>query len=55
MAPIYLDMFQDIYSMSIDMDIKAGYRSMTLELDDIDDIYTDIDASGPFAGIQIHF
>ena len=42
-------------NLAIDMDIKAGYRSMTLELDDIDDIYTDLDASGPFAGIQIHF
>ena len=42
-------------NLAIDMDIKAGYRSMTLELDDIDDIYTDLDASGPFAGIPIHF
>ncbi|MEC8206539.1 MAG: hypothetical protein VX076_01560, partial [Pseudomonadota bacterium] len=42
-------------NLAIDMDIKAGYRSMTLELDDIDDIYTDLDASGPFAGIQVHF
>lgn len=42
-------------NLAIDLDVKAGYRSMTLELDDIDDIYTDLDASGPFAGIQIHF
>lgn len=42
-------------NLAIDMDIKAGYRSMTLELDDIDDIYTDLDGSGPFAGIQVHF
>tara|TARA_Y100000782_G_scaffold115255_1_gene156255 strand:- start:11137 stop:11907 length:771 start_codon:yes stop_codon:yes gene_type:complete len=42
-------------NLAIDLDVKAGYRSMTLELDDVDDIYTDIDASGPFAGIQVHF
>ncbi|KKL68940.1 hypothetical protein LCGC14_2119950 [marine sediment metagenome] len=42
-------------NLAIDLDIKAGYRQMTLELDDIDDLYTDIDASGPFAGVQIHF
>lgn len=42
-------------NLAVDLDIKAGYRQMTLELDDIDDIYTDLDASGPFAGIQIHF
>ncbi|WP_404342420.1 TIGR04219 family outer membrane beta-barrel protein [Pseudoalteromonas mariniglutinosa] len=42
-------------NLAIDVDIKAGYREMTLELDDVDNIYTDLDASGPFAGIQIHF
>ncbi|MBB1334713.1 TIGR04219 family outer membrane beta-barrel protein [Pseudoalteromonas sp. SR44-5] len=42
-------------NLAVDLDIKAGYRKMTLELDDIDNLYTNIDASGPFAGIQIHF
>ncbi|KPH56911.1 TIGR04219 family outer membrane beta-barrel protein [Pseudoalteromonas porphyrae] len=42
-------------NLAVDMDIKAGYRSMVIELDDIDNVYTNIDASGPFAGIQIHF
>ncbi|CAM4348747.1 TIGR04219 family outer membrane beta-barrel protein [Pseudoalteromonas ostreae] len=42
-------------NLAVDLDIKAGYRKMTLELDDIDNLYTDIDTSGPFAGIQIHF
>ena len=42
-------------NLAVDLDIKAGYRKMTLELDDIDNLYTDIDASGPFAGVQIHF
>ena len=42
-------------NLAVDLDIKAGYRQMTLELDDIDNLYTNIDASGPFAGIQIHF
>ncbi|MFY8327659.1 TIGR04219 family outer membrane beta-barrel protein [Pseudoalteromonas sp. ZZD1] len=44
-----------IDNLAVDVAIKAGYRQMTLELDDIDDIYTDLDASGPFAGIQVHF
>jgi outer membrane protein len=42
-------------NLAVDLDIKAGYRQMTLELDDIDDFYSDIDSSGPFAGVQIHF
>lgn len=42
-------------NLAIDLDVKAGYRKMALELDDVDNLYTNIDASGPFAGIQIHF
>lgn len=42
-------------NLAVDVAVKAGYRSMTLELDDVDNITTDIDASGPFAGVQIHF
>ncbi|ATC85375.1 MULTISPECIES: TIGR04219 family outer membrane beta-barrel protein [Pseudoalteromonas] len=44
-----------IDNLAVDVAVKAGYRSMVLELDDVDDITTDIDASGPFAGIQVHF
>ncbi|NOU51749.1 TIGR04219 family outer membrane beta-barrel protein [Pseudoalteromonas sp. JBTF-M23] len=44
-----------IGSMAVDVSVKAGFRSMVLELDDVDDISTDIDASGPFAGVEIHF
>jgi len=44
-----------IDNLAVDVAVKAGYRSMVLELDDVDDINTDIDASGPFAGIQVHF
>jgi len=44
-----------IDNLAIDVAVKAGYRSMVLELDDVADITTDIDSSGPFAGIQVHF
>jgi len=44
-----------IDNLAVDVAVKAGYRSMVLELDDVDDINTNIDASGPFAGIQVHF
>ncbi|WP_405599039.1 MULTISPECIES: TIGR04219 family outer membrane beta-barrel protein [unclassified Pseudoalteromonas] len=42
-------------NLAVDVAVKAGYRSMTLELDDVDDINTNIDASGPFLGVQVHF
>jgi outer membrane protein len=44
-----------IDNMAVDVALKAGYRSMMLELDDIDDIYTDIKFDGLFAGLQVHF
>ncbi|MEK0161284.1 TIGR04219 family outer membrane beta-barrel protein [Pseudoalteromonas piscicida] len=47
--------YEFIDNMAVDVAVKVGYRSMVLELDDIDDIYTDLDVSGPFAGIQLHF
>jgi outer membrane protein len=44
-----------IDNLAVDIAIRAGYRSIIFELDDIDDINTDLEASGPFAGIQVHF
>ncbi len=44
-----------IDNLAVDVAVRAGYRSMLIELDDIDDINTDIDVSGPFAGLQVHF
>lgn len=44
-----------IDNMAVDMAIRAGYRSMMIELDDVDDIDTDLTVDGPFAGLQVHF
>jgi len=44
-----------IDNLAVDVAVRAGYRSFMIELDDVDDISTDIDVSGPFAGIQVHF
>ncbi|WP_026376836.1 TIGR04219 family outer membrane beta-barrel protein [Aestuariibacter salexigens] len=44
-----------IESLAIDMTLQAGYRATNLELDDLDDVYTDIEFSGVFAGVELHF
>ncbi|MFC3033582.1 TIGR04219 family outer membrane beta-barrel protein [Pseudoalteromonas fenneropenaei] len=44
-----------IDNMAVDVALRAGYRSMQLELDDVDNIDTDMDFSGPFLGLQLHF
>ncbi len=48
-------MYAVVDNVAVDVDVKLGYRSMVIELDDIDNISTDLDMSGPFAGVQIHF
>ncbi|RZQ54934.1 hypothetical protein C1E23_01215 [Pseudoalteromonas phenolica] len=42
-------------TLAVDIAVRAGYRSMIVQLDDVDDINTDFDVSGPFAGLQVHF
>ncbi|CAM3772038.1 TIGR04219 family outer membrane beta-barrel protein [Rheinheimera salexigens] len=42
-------------NIAIDLRLKAGYRAVNLKLDDIDHLYTDIDFSGAFVGLEVHF
>ncbi|MDF2180327.1 TIGR04219 family outer membrane beta-barrel protein [Aliiglaciecola sp. CAU 1673] len=42
-------------NLALDMKFELGYRSFQLELDDVDDIYTDLDFKGPYAGLEVHF
>jgi outer membrane protein len=42
-------------NLAIDMTLQVGYRSMNLELDDLDGIYSDLEFSGAFAGLEVHF
>lgn len=47
--------FKLVESMAVDISIKGGYRSFSLELDDLDGIYTDWDFDGAFLGLQADF
>ena len=42
-------------SLAIDLSVRAGYREFSLELDDLDDVFTDWSFDGPFMGVQAHF
>jgi hypothetical protein len=37
------------------MSIQAGYRSTELDLNDVDDIYADLQFDGAFIGIEFDF
>lgn len=42
-------------NLALNMRLKLGYRAVNLRLDDIDNLYTNIDFKGIFAGIELHF
>ena len=47
--------YEFIDNLAVDMTLQIGYRAVTLELEDLDDIYSDLEFSGAFAGLEIHF
>jgi len=44
-----------IDNIAVDLRLKTGYRAVNLQLENIDDVYADLDFSGVFAGIELHF
>jgi len=44
-----------MYTTSFMLGIEAGVRSMTVKLDDMDGVYTDMKFEGPFLGAYLHF
>ncbi|SET78981.1 TIGR04219 family outer membrane beta-barrel protein [Thalassotalea agarivorans] len=42
-------------NLAVDLDITVGYRSVTLELDDVDGLYSDLTFDGAYAGAVVHF
>ncbi|RUO75161.1 TIGR04219 family outer membrane beta-barrel protein [Idiomarina seosinensis] len=44
-----------IDNLAVDISISAGYRSMKVELDDVDNLYSDLNFDGPFLALDVHF
>jgi outer membrane protein len=47
--------YELIDNLVVDVNLTLGYRSVKLELEDLDDLYTDIEFKGAFAGVVVHF
>jgi outer membrane protein len=47
--------FKLVESLAVDVSLKGGYHRISLELDDLDGIYTDWDFDGAFLGVQADF
>ena len=42
-------------NLAVDLDLTLGYRALKLELNDIDNLYSDLNFDGVFAGAVVHF
>jgi len=47
--------YRMVDNMLIDVNVNLGYRDLSIELDDLDAINTDLQFKGPFLGLELHF
>ena len=47
--------YEAIDNLVVDVDLTLGYREVKLELEDLSDLYSDLEFSGFFAGAVVHF
>jgi|TARA_B110000438_G_scaffold302856_1_gene362004 outer membrane protein len=47
--------YELIDNLAVGVNINAGYRAVKLELEDLNDLYTNIEFDGVFLGTTIHF
>lgn len=47
--------YELIDNLAVDVNLNVGYRSVKLELEDLNDLYTNIEFDGVFVGTTIHF
>lgn len=47
--------YELIDNLAIDVNIDAGYRAVKLTVNDLSDLYADVDFTGAFLGATIHF
>lgn len=42
-------------NLALDVTFQLGYRAVELELNDLDDIYSNLEFKGVYAGLEVHF
>jgi len=47
--------YELIDNLAVDVNLTAGYKAVKLELEDLNDLYTDVEFNGVFAGVVVHF
>jgi outer membrane protein len=44
-----------IESLALDLTLQVGYRDFSVDIEDVDDTFSDIGFDGVFAGVELHF
>ena len=47
--------YELIDNLAVDVNLTLGYRAVQLEIDDLDNLHSDLDFQGVFAGAVVHF
>ncbi|WP_157981095.1 TIGR04219 family outer membrane beta-barrel protein [Pseudidiomarina insulisalsae] len=47
--------YRPVENLAVDVNLQLGYRVFTIELDDLDNVYTNLEYKGPYLGIELHF
>jgi outer membrane protein len=47
--------YRAIDSLALNLSFQLGYRALNIELEDLDSVYSELDFSGVFAGVEFHF
>lgn len=47
--------YEVLDNLAVDLNVTLGYRTMKLELNDLDDLYSDLSFDGVFVGTTVHF
>ncbi|WP_114327541.1 TIGR04219 family outer membrane beta-barrel protein [Candidatus Colwellia aromaticivorans] len=42
-------------NLAVDLDLEIGYKVVKMDIEDIDDVYADMEFKGIFAGATVHF
>ncbi len=42
-------------TLFVNLDLRAGFRKFKLDVEDLDDIYADVEFDGAYAGLEFHF
>lgn len=47
--------YRVVENLAVDLNLQLGYRVFNIELDDLDNVYSNLEYRGPYLGLEVHF